>query len=81
MNTFQELTAVLGRDAALRLISKFGNQTIYLTKMSGWHGSFQELSALLTLYRQKLSVSEMSLQTGLQRNTVIDVLEEALTHG
>jgi hypothetical protein len=79
LNVYQEIVAVVGRDAALKLICKWGNDVIYLPKLTGYQGPSKEVRQICDLYRMGWSPTRISQQLCLEPSTIIDVLEVSLT--
>lgn len=79
MALHEELVSVLGRDAAIRLLTKFGGRTVYLSKLRGNHEGRDIANAVVKEHYRGVKMGDIAVNHCLEVSTVIDILECSLT--
>jgi len=79
MDTYTELKTLIGKDATFRLMSKYGSKVIYVPSLLSQYGYRETCNSLLWMWDNGYSLEEITIRLGLQRDTVIDMLETLRT--
>ena len=80
MALHEELVSVLGRDATIRLLTKFGGRTVYLSKLKGNHEGRETVNAVVKEHYGGAKMGDIAINHCLEVSTVIDILECSLTY-
>ena len=75
-----ELIATFGQDVTLKFLAKFGGRTIYLPSLIGFAEVTHVVTQIKRWHKEGHSVRNVAHLSRLSVDTVIDILEDQLTH-
>ena len=78
MTLFEEIAKTLGIDVALKLSARFGEEYPYIPKLTGYT-NLGVVKKILKLFHAGNQPHVIALHLGLERDTIIDVLERRLS--
>lgn len=79
LNTYEELVALIGLDATVKVCAKWGSEVMYIPS-NGSRIFRKKRNAIIKMAKEGKSAMDIARSLGLESSTVIDIVEDDSTY-